>query len=810
VPEDDEAEPDSRRPGRGRGLTALFALAISGLVLYLAWMLLWERSHPAGAAARAIQKGDTAARLRAIADLERLGPEDPEVAFPALIVGLDDPDAAVRAAAAAALVTVIQGESVSGADLEHVGAAVAALLRRMNDPQAAVRAAASQAVWMIVMLWQGSPRIIDLDEIAAAQGEAAGDPDVEVRLAGVRGLGVVGQRLSEDPPPGLVAALEDESEAVRDAAAQGLAPFQRGMIRLFPALVKSLESARPAFRPAYIRALNHVRPSKYPKELAKAMLPALVSALGSRDREVRCLALSSIGGFGLEAREVIPALLAVLDEPDEGAPTGAQTGLSANDPVAAAASALARVAGGRGPSGEPGRAPPPPGVVAPLLRLLQSPMAGRRLAAVSALQTFEPDDNLIAALIALSRDRDESVRAAALRGLPARAPRLRSRSLEAIRDALEDGSPEVRDAAASALRFETGIEPMVPALLRHADHDPDRSVRDTCAYALGGFVPPNVTAAVVPMYIEAIDRPGASALLRANLIDVLTRFGPEARGAVPAIARALRSAERDAGRAAHPRKPVMGVVPRSVEELEAESDVREGIDLRENAARALGRLAPGTPSAGDAVSALAAAVDDPAEQVKLQAIEALAAFDRAARSAAPALARALRQARDRKDHWGAGRVAAVLGRIDPTAPEAGEAVAFLVEALHSEEFAPRVFAERALGPFGPAAAPAVPRLVALARQPTLRTHEELGFVAAALGQIAPGTPEEGRALAALVELLQSEPELQRVDTVIDALARFGPRAAVALPRLREIERSGDPRIRDAARKAVAALEGSVP
>ena len=51
IPEEREADLDARGDRRrGRGLTGLLALAISGLVLYLAWCILWERSHPASAA----------------------------------------------------------------------------------------------------------------------------------------------------------------------------------------------------------------------------------------------------------------------------------------------------------------------------------------------------------------------------------------------------------------------------------------------------------------------------------------------------------------------------------------------------------------------------------------------------------------------------------------------------------------------------------------------------------------------------------------------------------------------------------------
>ncbi len=89
--EDAPEQPGGRR--RGPGLTGPLALAISGLVLYLAWCVVWERSHPAASATRGIRRGDAAARLEAIRQVERVGPQDPEVAIPGLIGGAGRPRA---------------------------------------------------------------------------------------------------------------------------------------------------------------------------------------------------------------------------------------------------------------------------------------------------------------------------------------------------------------------------------------------------------------------------------------------------------------------------------------------------------------------------------------------------------------------------------------------------------------------------------------------------------------------------------------------------------------------------------------------
>src|SRR5262249_36310466 len=150
------------------GLTGPFALAISGLVLYLAWCVVWERSHPAASPARGIGSGDAAGRLKAIRDVERLGPQDPDVALPALIRGLEDPEPGNRQAAAESLVAVIQGAETGDSDLEQVHDAIAALLGRMGDPEPMVRARMSQALWMIAMTWRGPPRSSELEAIAAA------------------------------------------------------------------------------------------------------------------------------------------------------------------------------------------------------------------------------------------------------------------------------------------------------------------------------------------------------------------------------------------------------------------------------------------------------------------------------------------------------------------------------------------------------------------------------------------------------------------------------------------------------------------
>ena len=198
---DAEFDPDARgdRPG-GRGLTGLFALAVSGLVLYLAWWVLWERSHPASSAARRVRQGDAAVRLEAIRELEHLGPQDPEIAVPALIEGLADPVAMNRGAAAEGLAAAIPGVGAIGAGPEEVREALAALMDRLGDPEAVVRVRASYALCNIVLAWHGSAQALGLDALEVELTRKADDADADVRTAAMQGLAALAQEGLRGPP----------------------------------------------------------------------------------------------------------------------------------------------------------------------------------------------------------------------------------------------------------------------------------------------------------------------------------------------------------------------------------------------------------------------------------------------------------------------------------------------------------------------------------------------------------------------------------------------------------------------------------
>ena len=126
------------------GVPGLAAVLVSGGVLVLAWLGLWERNHPAAGAARGIRAAEPVDRLKAIRELGQIGAEDTEVAIPALIAGLSDLDARVRATAALAVVTVINESIRTDSSADEVREAVDALLGSARDPDPAVRSAIAQ------------------------------------------------------------------------------------------------------------------------------------------------------------------------------------------------------------------------------------------------------------------------------------------------------------------------------------------------------------------------------------------------------------------------------------------------------------------------------------------------------------------------------------------------------------------------------------------------------------------------------------------------------------------------------------------
>lgn len=206
---------------------------------------------------------------------------------------------------------------------------------------------------------------------------------------------------------------------------------------------------------------------------------------------------------------------------------------------------------------------------------------------------------------------------------------------EALLSALEDPSPEARDAAAEALT--RAGAPVVPALADAMSHK-SAAVRKAAALVLGE-IGPDAAPALTALVRAAIDRDegvrqaASQALAR---VDPAWAITPATRRALPAVVEGLRSDLPWVSRAAAALLLRVGrpAVPALVELLadwEREAHRLAAIHLLEQ----LG------PSAADAAPAFADLLAGSDPQFRLAAAEALAKMGSGARDAMPALIRAL-------------------------------------------------------------------------------------------------------------------------------------------------------------------------
>jgi HEAT repeat protein len=153
------------------------------------------------------------------------------------------------------------------------------------------------------------------------------------------------------------------------------------------------------------------------------------------------------------------------------------------------------------------------------------------------------------------------------------------------------------------------LDPFIPALLSHAQGDADTEVRAICVSVLGICTgPPKVSPAIISDLIEALRTP--SAQIREAVCSILFRLGREAISAVPAIVTALNDV-----------------------------DVKDAPRYRWIAAQALGRIAPGTPGAEQAIVALIRSLEYQDRRGRTASVRALAEFGPAAAAAIPRLER---------------------------------------------------------------------------------------------------------------------------------------------------------------------------
>jgi len=392
--------------------------------------------------------------------------------------------------------------------------------------------------------------------------------------------------------------------------------------------------------------------------------------------------------------------------------------------------------------------------------------------------------------------------------------------------ALGDTKVEVRTAAAITLgtigsdAVKTGTDrnlarAAISALLGALD-DPEPVVRTAATTALGYVAGSEGSSRLIDLNVVIADLVARlsdrDAEIRLAVLHVLTAVG-QASGVDPPkeLAAALKdesAGNRSTAVTALVRFPrgLDPVVPHLFWMMEHDDEPA----VRTVCAEAMERVRPPaiTPAA---VPALIAALGRPDRRVQAVACSTLIQFGSDARAAIPALIAIAREKRADPSiaeewRWVPARLAIqALGRIAPGTELHGEAVSALIEVLRAEDASNRNSAIDALEPFGPAATSAIPDLILIMKTtPDTDRDNDAGSAARTLGRIAPGTPSSDEAVAVLTKALHSKSRRTR-SGAIRALWQFGPQAATAIPRLRELVKDPDNYVRSAAESLLARL-----
>jgi HEAT repeat protein len=450
--------------------------------------------------------------------------------------------------------------------------------------------------------------------------------------------------------------------------------------------------------------------------------PALQLHFGKASRRVRAARELMEAGVK-EPGRAVPPLIAALGDPEPGV-------------RAAAAEALGVIGGEAARTGAAGELPRMAAVG--LIQSLKDREPSVRVSAMNALVALAVTggeagsidlQRIIAALDEALGERDEDIRLIALDALRQCGPIASLVPPAGLVAALADRSNRVRAATVPALAsFRCPLDPWLDFLLRGVEDD-NPEVSLTCWAALSRTTPPAFSATAIPALISALGK-------GARVVRFLAARALEPHAHDPRVSRVLI--------------PALLVLLRDPIGSSPVGSPGRGPYITLHAADMLGRLAPGTASAGEVVAALAEAVRTVDPIWRDPAIRALGEFGPAAEPAIPALVHVLRRAFTRKDSF----------------------------AFQGDE------AVRALAKIAPGTRSADIALVALI-------------------EILKKRPEPSEATPVLSLLFTRL-------AAIEAVPKFGPMAVAAIPQLRACRHDSDARLKRAASSALEAIEGTRP
>jgi HEAT repeat protein len=501
-------------------------------------------------------------------------------------------------------------------------------------------------------LWQAGDLGAEAAPVVPALIAALKDEDVGHQVGAVKSLGQIGPAAKE-AAPALAATLKDTNLADMYYVqwAEALWRIDRHP-DVGPTLKRWLKmefgEGDGRWRVEAARLLWRI-------DRSPAAITALIDVLKRGEGLERRLALINLGGIGPEARAALPTMLPLLKDEDKNLRTDA-------------AYALGRF----GEHGKP--------AVGNLKGALDDKEPSVRFAAAVALWWIDRDREALSRLRDGLRAEGADARAAAVSHL-GWLGKAAKEAAPAVRDALKDKAPLVRQAAAAALG---GIDdgPDSLATLMEALRDREPAVRAIAASSLGTDFGPAAKAAVGALTKALWDE---DASVRSNAAEALGRIGPEAKAATRALIAVLRSEEMEPEPSA--AAEALGLIGPAAKE--AVPVLRDKLKHTDSYVRACAALALWNIDKDTAGAAAAAAVlDDRRARVRVVAAEALWQTKQSPR-AVPVLLEVLRQSwYDRapsEEDPNNERYMAVraLGRIGPPAKDAVPELLELLDVLQT-------------------------------------------------------------------------------------------------------------------------------
>jgi HEAT repeat protein len=729
----------------------------AGAIACLAAVSLWaeDQAPPVDKLADQLTSRDLSVRREAAYQLSQLGVKA-KPALPALLKALDDDDKQMWSSVMAAIAAM-------GPEAKEV---VPVLIERVDGRKGKGRRERDVSFGVMRVAYVLSRMGPDaIPPLIAALGEN----DLGLHLVAARALGSMGPA-AHDAAPALIKNLADPQASVRDESAQAL-----GLIgpAAGPALVSALQDSDALRRAGAATALAGMDPAFRDK-------PAGVEQAAAKESDptVRAALFAALPKTGVASARCVELILPALTDENDALRHAALNALLSTRAVREAA-------------------------VAKLVPLLKDGNPAIRERAVHALGRIGTE--AIAALPAMVQAARSAPETPAFGEALAE---LGPKALPVLLDILKKGKP---DEGQWVLHVLHNFGPPALPVLTEALKSNDVAMRVAAVGALGDMGRDGAGASTQLFALTKDSDP----TVQAAAFRALVAVHADANRLKPLLEEALKSSTPPLRKAAAAGLASLGDT--------SALGVNGLVDLLddENAAgrlaavQALGQLGV---KASPAVQPLLARLDDPALQGTI--LETLGLIGPASE---PAVPRLIELAKNRdlrptvlvvfgKIGRGAGAAlptiydaihdsgsdvrasaATALASVEPDEAKALEVIIPLVDRTQSGDV--RRAAERALGKFGPAAGPAVPRLITM-----LDKETERGEVMRALKSIGVHTVPELVAMLAVHD--------PRVRTfACDSLGTLGPEAKDAAPKLREIMEE-DGAVRNSAQAALKKIEPS--